>query len=87
MSKVRSSSVPYELECSACTHEWEETAESAANRCPRCGAHVEKTSGHFRAAVEEPASGTSHGPVSAPRRPSGAWGWAEATQVKPNKAG
>lgn len=75
MAKLESSSVTYSLECSSCGHEWCETAETTFDSCPSCGAAVEKSSGQFRVAAEE---------LSAPsnRRPSGSWGWAEATQSK-----
>jgi predicted RNA-binding Zn-ribbon protein involved in translation (DUF1610 family) len=76
MAKLESSSVTYSLECSSCGHEWSETAETTFDSCPSCGAAVEKSSGQFRVAAEEPSAPSN-------RRPSGSWGWAEATQSKP----
>lgn len=74
MAKNQSSSVTYSLECSSCGHEWSETADTTFDSCPACGATVEKTSGHFRVAAEASAPSV--------RRPSGTWGWAEATLSK-----
>jgi hypothetical protein len=70
-----SSAVSYCLECLSCGHEWFETEHEMLDSCPKCGVAVEKTSGSFRLDAD----------VSAPttRRPSGSWGWAEATQNKP----
>jgi DNA-directed RNA polymerase subunit RPC12/RpoP len=77
MAKIESSAVSYFLECASCTHEWEETAETRLGNCPSCGAPVEKSSGRFSLAP-------GHEPSAPPkRRPSGSWGWAEATQNKP----
>jgi DNA-directed RNA polymerase subunit RPC12/RpoP len=77
MANIESSSVSYSLECSSCAHEWEETAETSLGNCPSCGAPVEKSSGQFRVAPAPESSAPSE------RRPSGSWGWAEATQNKP----
>ena len=74
MANIQSSSVSYSLECCSCGQEWDETPESSSSSCPRCGAAIEKSSGQFRVASAEPSS---------ERRPSGCWGWAEATQNKP----
>ncbi len=74
MAHHESSSVTYSLECSSCGHEWSETAEITFDSCPACGATVEKSSGHFRGSAK-----ASTPPRS---RPSGTWGWAEATQLK-----
>jgi hypothetical protein len=73
MTNHESSSVTYSLECSSCGHEWSETAEVTFDSCPACGAAVEKSSGHFGLVAGAPPS---------KRRPSGNWGWAEATQSK-----
>jgi len=75
MANIASSTVGYSLECLSCGHEWSETAEATLDSCPSCGAAVEKSSAQFRIAGVEP-SAPSH-------RPSGSWGWAEATQNKP----
>jgi len=74
MTKIESSSVSYSLECSSCGHEWCETADTTFDSCPSCGAAVEKSSGQFRVAAEKSEPSV--------RRPSGSWGWAEATQNK-----
>lgn len=76
MANIESSSVSYCLECGSCGHEWRETAETSLSRCPKCSAAVEKSSGQFRVASAEPSAPSE-------RRPSGSWGWAEATQNKP----
>ena len=76
MANIESSSVHYSLECSSCAHEWEETAETSLGKCPSCGAPVEKSSGQFRVVGPESSAPSE-------RRPSGSWGWAEATQNKP----
>ena len=76
MANIASSSVSYSLECCSCGHEWGETVETSLSSCPRCGAAVEKSSGQFRVATAEPSAPSE-------RRPSGSWGWAEATQHKP----
>jgi predicted RNA-binding Zn-ribbon protein involved in translation (DUF1610 family) len=70
-----SSAVSYSLECLSCGHEWFETVDEMLDSCPQCGVAVEKTSGSFRPGPDSTA------PVA--RRPSGSWGWAEATQNKP----
>lgn len=79
MANIESSSVRYSLECSSCAHEWEETAETSLDSCPSCGAPVEKSSGKFSVAPAEEPSAPSQ------RRSSGSWGWAEATQTKPEQ--
>lgn len=76
MANIQSSSVGYSLECGSCGHEWDETAETSYRSCPSCGAAVEKSSGQFRVADAAPSAPSE-------RRPSGSWGWAEATQSKP----
>jgi predicted RNA-binding Zn-ribbon protein involved in translation (DUF1610 family) len=73
MAKISSSTAGYALDCSSCGHEWYVTAEEPADNCPSCGAALEMSSGHFR--VEDASK-------PATERPSGSWGWAEATQSK-----
>lgn len=75
MANIESSSVSYSLECSSCGHDWEESAETSFGTCPSCGAAVGNSSGQFRVAAAEPSAPSQ-------RRPSGCWGWAEATQHK-----
>jgi hypothetical protein len=75
MTKLGSSSVSYSLECQSCSQEWLETADTAVQNCPGCGAPVENTNARFRPSMVVPAQ-------EPPRRPSGVWGWAEAVMTK-----